>query len=106
MDKNFTIESLFCAYAEDKDRHYFEIPLTLSCGHSICRKCVPSDYKNVKCKKCGEINNIDLKSVKESLAAKSLLSLNFNQLFDDLGGRYHDSVTSLRSKFIQNLKTY
>ena len=88
MDKDFKIDSLFCAFSEEK--HFFEKPLTLSCGHSVCQKCVPIDYKSVKCKKCGELNNYDLKSAKESLAAKSLLALNFNELFDDLGSRYNE----------------
>ena len=85
----------YCALADNQ--HILEIPICLSCGHSICKKCIPRETTNFKCKICDRENKFDLSEAKESLGMKALLTLNLPKLYEILNGRYKASVVSLES---------
>ena len=71
-------EVVECAYSQDK--HLLHEALALSCGHFICKKCVPSSHTNIKCFKCNTINKNDLKSSNESQIIKFYMSYHLKDL--------------------------
>jgi len=49
------------------DSHYLECPLPLSCGHHVCKKCLPPNKNyQFRCIKCSCINQFDLNTCQES----------------------------------------
>ena len=49
------LEIIECAVTNDK--HFINEPLSLSCGHSVCKNCLDDvKYNKIKCIKCGEMN--------------------------------------------------
>lgn len=105
-----TLQALQCAMSSDS--HFVKQPLSLSCGHSVCKKCVPAtEKKQLKCKLCGEINQIELDKLSESRAIKQLLKAHFDQLFDIIVARFETSLTNLRGMIpfdtiCKNIKYY
>jgi len=55
------LNQITCSLAEDK--HIAECAIGLSCGHFICKKCIPPNNNNnsnqVKCLKCNRINEMN-----------------------------------------------
>ena len=92
------LESLTCAAAMDE--HFIQKPISISCGHSICRNCLPfSEEKNLdmKCNICNEMNIIDnLRLVKESIPAKKLLTVYIDKLFPIVHERFDSSFKDLK----------
>jgi hypothetical protein len=75
-----TLESVQCAIS--KDKHIVLCPLGLSCGHTICKKCIPQDPNGqILCVICNEINENNLSRSKELSGIKSLIKQNLNALF-------------------------
>jgi hypothetical protein len=84
-----------CALAED--HHFLQKSITLSCGHSICQKCIPIEGDLV-CKQCNEQNVFDLTSAKENYVIKTLFELHYPDLFESMRVRFYDSLKSLKGK--------
>lgn len=97
MSSNIDQTVFCCALANDN--HFIENPVTLSCGHSICKRCVPKKIEDLLCKICGEKNEIDLTKVKESIGMKKLLLLNLEQMLGIVRNRYNESINLLQSIF-------
>jgi phage FluMu protein Com len=96
------LESLTCAAAQDE--HFIQQPLTISCGHSLCRSClvnIDGEKKlDVKCNICKETNIIEnLRQVKESIAAKKLFSIYIDDLFPIIQERFDSSLKDLKGLF-------
>jgi hypothetical protein len=69
-----------CAVSED--RHFIKHPIILpSCGHSICKQCLPNEANFIKCKLCSEITNRDLSNDKEAISLKISFKRNLENLF-------------------------
>ena len=101
MASNSKYSVFYCAIANDK--HFLEKPVTLSCGHSICKECfnvtdLSSHLSVIKCGICDEINQTDLSKVKESFVIKKLFSTNLAELFSVLEERFYTSIESLKGK--------
>ena len=45
----------------EQDCHIAKEPIGLSCGHCICKECIPKNGSEVWCKKCKSANKNDLK---------------------------------------------
>ena len=66
------LRDLYCCLTND---HMVKEPISLSCGHSICEKCVP-DQAKIKCKICNEeTDKSKLEIKKESTFAKRMIKL-------------------------------
>ena len=53
--------------AMSSEPHFLECPLPLTCGHHVCKKCVPPNRNyQFKCLKCDRINQFDLTKCHES----------------------------------------
>ena len=100
MASNNKHSVFYCAIANDK--HFLEKPITLSCGHSICKECftLPNQSQSsfIKCGICDEINQTDLSKVKESFVIKKLFTSNLAELFSVLEERFYTSIESLKGK--------
>jgi hypothetical protein len=95
MESNY--DYLRCALADDE--HILEKSITLSCGHSVCRECIPSDEIPVTCGICQIENAFDLTKANESVVIKNLLSMKFSELFQLISDRYKDSLKSFKGRF-------
>lgn len=92
------ISILSCAVSSDN--HFIEKPIPLSCGHAICKKCIPiNDENNIEqilCGICNKLNKSDLNVVEESLIIKNLVSLNLDKLFGMVKKRFEESLYELK----------
>jgi phage FluMu protein Com len=98
------LESLECASISSTTfSHLVHNPLTLSCGHSICKECVPSnDNIRIKCSHCKEINQTYLKTQKVSHSTVSLFNAFLKQLFNLLEERFKVAIHEATRKLIQH----
>jgi hypothetical protein len=96
MASNLSYNCLRCAMADDE--HILEKPITLSCGHSVCRECIPSD-KMLTCGICEIKNTFDLTEANESVVINMLLSMNFSELFQLISDRFNDSLKLLNGRY-------
>lgn len=54
--------------------HIVKIPISISCGHSICQECIPiNDSHEFNCRICNKKNKSTLVDFDESLTANYLL---------------------------------
>jgi hypothetical protein len=92
--ENIVCSDFYCAVAEDQ--HFIETPISLSCGHSICKDCAPLDPKLI-CKICNKQNLLlDLSVTEENLLIKKLISLKLDEFFQIINIRFRDSRESLK----------
>ena len=84
--------------ASSNDQHYIIEPIPLSCGHSICEKCVPINSNNyqIKCKQCGQFNKIEFDDVDITFLSKKD---NVNQIFLEIEERMVKSIQDLKGEF-------
>lgn len=89
------LEIVECALS--RDNHIASSPMTLSCGHVICKNCIPTDGSRfLKCNLCNEINDFSLNSSKESFASRKIFFSYINELFDLVKERFKDSICKLK----------
>jgi hypothetical protein len=100
MDKKYLDSVYECCGPDHLDyHHYVEEPISLKCGHSICKNCLPSN-KIFKCKLCGKINKRDLakRDVDGELQKNILIYL--PNLFLKLRGKLEKEQEKFKSKFL------
>lgn len=91
-----TYDEFECALSNDK--HYFNEPIALQCGHSSCKNCLPKGQVIKKCRICGlEINSSD-QSVNVSVNLKKLFKRNLSELVAILETQTLKSLNKLKSK--------
>ena len=87
------LRELYCGLTND---HVVKEPISLSCGHSICKACVP-DQAKIKCKICSEeTEKSNLQINKESLFSKMIKS-SLSGLFEELEERANNEINSFKS---------
>jgi hypothetical protein len=91
MLSSSTLQLIECGFSTDK--HISKHPVTLSCGHCVCKECTLGD-SIVTCIHCGQVNKLDLKENKES-AIKFLINDCLDQLFDLLDHRFRKAFRHL-----------
>ena len=85
---------LQCGLTND---HVVNQPINLSCGHCICKTCVP-DQTIIICKICSiETNRSELKVDIESVYIKNRIKNYIYGLFDDLEKRAIDEIKTIKS---------
>lgn len=66
-----TLKVLECAVS--KDKHITRCAVSLPCGHSACKGCLPYPTGEVKCYECGKTSKADYKDSNPSLAIDYLI---------------------------------
>lgn len=96
MISNETLESIQCCLSVN-DHHFVQSPIGMSCGHYICKKCIPtnSDDPLVKCSFCNEINVNNLSKSRESSGIKTLIKVLIDSLFKLVDEKYDCTLTKL-----------
>ena len=85
---------LQCGLTND---HVVKEPISLSCGHYICKKCVPSKPE-MKCKICNvETDGSELRIDLESVPIKNIIKMCLSGLFDDLEKRATDGINLFKT---------
>lgn len=97
--KQIILESLQCTNNREFN-HTCKRPRALSCGHFICRDCLPMDNTEmVICWHCFTANRIplsDLKEFPDNATAKVLFDQSIDILFDDLYFKFKNELTRLK----------
>ena len=96
---NKLLKQAECSLAEDN--HLIQVAISLSCGHHVCKKCIPVKSNNlqIKCLKCGKINNTDLSKCEEVEIIKKLLEANIDTFFDSSGNSLNEEMKKYESNF-------
>lgn len=90
-------EILSCAVSND---HIVNEPIHLSCGHTICKTCIPNDANTfLNCSICLALNMKDLKLERTSRFASQLVQLNLPILFKKLEKTAENMLQEVKSKF-------
>ena len=85
---------LQCGLTND---HIVREPISLECGHTICKKCV-NDQVKIECKICNEeTDKSELRVDRESVPIKNIIKKSLTGLFDDLEKRATDGINSFKS---------
>ena len=85
---------LYCGLTND---HVVKEPISLLCGHSVCKACVPDQVK-IKCKICREeTDKSKLEMNNESALVKNRIKSCLSGLFDDLEKWTTDEINSFKS---------
>ena len=85
---------LQCGLTND---HIVREPISLACGHTICKKFV-SDQVKIKCRICNEeTDKSNLQMSKESVPIKNIIKRSLSGLFDHLEKRGTDGINSFKS---------
>ena len=85
---------LYCGLAND---HVVKEPISLSCGHSVCKQCVPDQLK-IKCKICSEkTDKCKLEISTESSPIKRMKLSDLSGLFEELEKRATNEINSFKS---------
>lgn len=98
MISDGTFVEFECAVSDDK--HFIRQPIILpSCGHSICKHCLPTEANFIKCKLCSEITNRDLSNDKEAISLKISFKRNLESLFHIIENRSKIQLDQLKSNY-------
>ena len=80
-----------------KNDHVAKEPIILSCGHFICKNCVP-DHAKIICKICSfETIKSELKFDIESDHIKNRIKMSLSGLFDDLEKHATNKINKFKS---------
>ncbi len=90
---------LQCALSSDK--HIVTHPVTIPCGHTVCRSCLlVSNSKLINCLECGKIIEIDLNNSSESNMLKITLKAYIEDLFKVVSDKMNNSLRVLKGNII------
>lgn len=106
MSINNDYELFYCGCSTDK--HFYIDPVSMSCGHHICKQCIPLISTELTCCLCGKVNKINLNDMEVSLPAKALVHIYFDELLIETRKRFFDSlcnykgINEIKCRCIQN----
>ena len=86
------LRQLYCALTND---HIVREPISLSCGHCICKTPCLTDQMRIKCTIC----NLDtkLENRVESIPIKNMIKSSLSPLFEELEKRATNEINSFKS---------
>ena len=97
MDFDEILQVVECALGTDK--HLLQNALGLSCGHYVCKKCIPANNNyQFKCPKCSETNKYDLSLGKEPELLKFYMRKHLKSLSKLINQNIEIEVEILKSR--------
>ena len=97
MNSDESLNGLLCAISNE-DKHFVNTPISLQCGHCICKKCVSTGaVEPIKCFQCGQTTDRDLRYDSESVTTKMLIKFCLSSLFTEIEKQTTDSIEKLKS---------
>jgi hypothetical protein len=88
-------------------KHFAKDASTLSCGHYICKECLPTnECAIIKCDLCGETNEIKLdvlRKSKEPYSIKFLFSEYIKGIFNETTQRLQEALNQFKGIFKDSL---
>ena len=87
-----------CALSNDFIKHIVYNPLSLTCKHNICQKCLLDPRKLIQCKICGQLNHVDLSNAVISNETQIRVRENIHSLLIRLEKQIISSIDDLKSK--------
>lgn len=80
--------------------HIVKNPISISCGHSICKECIPlNDSHEFNCRICNKRNTCTLVNLNESLAAIYVIKNSPNQIEKIIKNCANHFIDLLRGNF-------
>jgi hypothetical protein len=93
--------TLRCGLSPSLSNNHIAIePISLSCGHVICKECIPNEDGEFECKTCGQLNKHNLKIAKVNLPGKEYLKLSLGNLFEQLERKYELCLNQLSGNYL------
>ena len=86
------LKQLYCGLTND---HIVREPISLSCGHCVCKTPCLTDQSRIKCKICNL--EIKLENHVESIPMKKMIKSYFSPLFEELEMRATNQINSFKS---------
>ena len=88
------LRELYCGFSND---HVVKEPISLSCGHSICKQCFP-DQAKIKCKICSvATDKSKLQINTKSNHIKAMIKSSLSGLFEELEKQATNEINSFKS---------
>ena len=101
MNTNDVYSELTCAATND---HIVREPIHLTCGHCICRACLPyEENARILCKitDCGQITDKDLRNEKESILIKRMIKMCLTGLLNEIETQTIKGINKFRGLSIK-----
>ena len=97
MDFDEILQVVECALGTD--RHLLQIALPLSCGHFVCKNCIPADTNyQFACSKCNKTNQINLSLCEEPELIKFYMQKHLKSLSNLINQNIEIEIDILKSK--------
>lgn len=91
------IESFLECSAVSHTKHITESPISLSCGHAICHKCIENQNSlQIYCSKC---DKLVYNTNEESIAVKNMLKVSIKELYPYLRDKHEYYLEQMKSMF-------
>lgn len=91
---NNLIEEFRCALSSQP--HYFIKPVSLVCGHCVCRDCIPKEENITMCLICNTITTQDIRNSNESIMAKKAMKMSMQELLESMQVHFFGSLQKLK----------
>jgi len=89
------LTQLYCGLTND---HIVREPISLSCGHCVCKTPCLTDQNRIKCKICNvETEKSKLENSVESTPIKLMIKSYLSPLFEELEKRATNEINSFKS---------
>ena len=86
---------LYCGLTND---HIVREPISLSCGHCVCKTPCLTDQSRIKCKICTiETDESELRVGRESITIEKMIKSYLSPLFEELEKRAKNEINSFKS---------
>jgi hypothetical protein len=96
MMEDEKLNEFYCIFSEQK--HFLIDPVTISCGHSICKKCLPRENTtSIRCKICKRLVSYDANRIKVSRGFKEVLKCFKNEIFTVIEKEMCSKLNDLKS---------
>ena len=98
----FNLELIECACGGKEIKHYLKCPITLQCGHAMCRECLDAlldQNQTVKCGNCNTENEIKTNKINESHTLSKLIDFFLHDLIKSSESKFKNILNEANGKY-------